>query len=416
MSYAQTVASRDESVRLLPNTRVKNQDTTRVIFLAGDFIPAHEKFEMPDIKGFGGAYMSELQTLPIPPPGSPNGMRHMLYRCTFTPLRTKFKADWETMVHPDQRDAWAKEFIQTINGQETHIKGFIGSDARALKEDGELRPKKSSHLSFKQRYPGHDVRLATRRSQPHGLGGIVEITALQGATQDEIDAVQLFFFPQWEEIKMGLADLPIKMKEMEQHIRTRTLAINSQPWDMEQKGRYLAISKDMLKSCSEFMRTGTQVIELDEQQVKKAEKEGGTAHHSAISEFLLSQLNYQRKGDLIAGQSSAVDKLADIMLKKEESGDALKHRELDIEERKLFLEEVKLGIRNPDGTLKAGPAVEADTDGDGSPDFGTVEDEMFKAREAEVLPRLCGQPKANGEPCERALKDGELSCFQHPIE
>ena len=90
MSYAQ-MALGETAVRPVSNQRIATLETTRVIFFAGDAIPPHEKYEMPEVKGFGGMYLPHVRTLPQ---GSNQASRGMVYRCKFTPLRTKFKPEW----------------------------------------------------------------------------------------------------------------------------------------------------------------------------------------------------------------------------------------------------------------------------------------------------------------------------------
>jgi hypothetical protein len=96
-------------------------------------------------------------------------------------------------------------------------------------------------------------------------------------------------------------------------------------------------------------------------------------------------------------------------------------KQLEIEERKLFLEEVKLGIRNPDGTLVGEKAAVFKTAN--APDVpnmtalgmldAEVNTENVDNPQVSSTIELCGQPKANGEPCARELKEGETACFQH---
>ncbi len=412
MSYAQMATAEviDEPVS---NTRDENLAATRVIWYPGDDIPPHEKHEMSNVKGFGGRYMPQLRTLP-------KNSKGMIYRCKFTALTTRMRPEALAMIPPDVRDYWDKSYEQTtvVDGQAVKqtITGFMGSDLLAAKE-GRFVSRRSSHIAYRKRFPGHDVRMAIQRSMPNGVGGVVEIEALVGSTEQERQAVQNFFFPEWAEIEIGLASLPDTSDELEAHIKRRLSSLKTKTergyvyndgLSVEYAKKLESIGADMLKACEEYKRTGVQVIEKDENAFKSASKVDEAYTHSPISEHLLPQLKYRRKSELITDSSSAVDRLADIMLKKEAGGDAVKLKELEIAERQLFLEEVKLGIRNPDGSMKTPNAA--------TPDVPSTSPVIADDEETEIQSRLCGQPKANNEPCKRVLKPGEMSCFQHPIE
>lgn len=350
----------------------------RVLFMAMDGVTDAEKYELP-FKAHGGMYMPHIAGL--------RETKYMLYRCMFTLLPSFTPiGDWDMMVPPAMRENLSRSFTQTVvtdSGMtEKVVMGFLESK---IDEEGNFKQKRSNHLVFHKRYPGHDVRKATQRSTPHGVGGVVEITALKGATQNELNDVQYFFFPNWDDVKEGLATLPETVQAMTAHIKARVATTENE--------KYKSIAKDMIRSCEEFQRNSLNTIKSDDVIFKTAGEAGHTmVQNSPISEMMLTQTQTRRKNDLLAGDDSAVNRLAAIMEQKEKSGDATALKMLEIEERKLFLEEVKLGIRKPDGSLVTPDKVTENVD---------------------VNVRLCGQPKANGEPCARELKENETACFQH---
>ena len=97
MSYAQMPLEGEMAVAPVSNKRIADLETTSVIFFAGDSIPPHEKYEMPDVKGFGGMYLPHVRTLPQ---GNNHGSRGMVYRCKLTALTTKMKPEWKNMLPP----------------------------------------------------------------------------------------------------------------------------------------------------------------------------------------------------------------------------------------------------------------------------------------------------------------------------
>lgn len=390
----------------------------RVLFMAMDAITDAEKYELP-FKGFGGIHLPHIPGL--------RESKYMLYRCLFTQLPAFTPVgDWDMMVPPEMRTHLARSFSQTVNGQLKTVQGFLESDMRSIKEDGVFKNKRSNHLVFHKRYPGHDARKATQRTAPHGIGGTVEVTALKGASLEEIQEAQMFFFPQWDEIKTGLAELPKTAKEMEAHIHARRADIVSLPPSLQAK--YQSIAQDMLKSVAEFQRHGLNTIKGDEVIYKAAFDKGETGvRNSDASELLLAQTGTRRKSDLLSGDDSAVNRLADIIAKKELGNDEASMKALLLEERKQYTAEIVAGLRERDteeeirlGMRKAAEAPVNEPKIYHSPlekALDTIPADQW-VTEADTIDgstavRTCGAVKANGEACKRELKDGETACFQH---
>jgi len=345
MSYAQVALDRDTVYEPVSNETIAEKRTTRVIFFAGDAIPPHEKFEMEDIKGFGGIYLPHIRTLPQ---GDSHGSKGMVYQCKFTPLKTARKSEWKNMLPPDAREHWDTSFVgvRTEDGRAVKktIHGFQGSNLLAAKK-GKFETEISDHIVHKERYPGDDIRMATMRSVPNGVGGVVEVTDLLGATDEEIKEAQYYFFPNWDRLAAGLETLPNTIDAIEYHIKERIADIGNQLWDADRKRKYTGIGRDMVRSCTEFRRTGSQIIEKDDTALKAAAKDDAQVH-SPISGHLLGQLKIQRKGDLLAGDHSAINRLAEVMEKKESGQGNDKY--FLLEERKQYTAEIAAGLRERD--------------------------------------------------------------------
>ena len=428
MSYAQTALATDVTVRPLNDVATNNLDATRVIFLAGDAIPPHEKYEMPTLKGAGGIFMPELRCLPK----NSNGM---IYQCKFTPLKTVMISDNRSMLEPAAVSAgWSSGYIETVteNGvaRQREVKGFIGSDLEAARK-GQFVQTESDHIVYQKRYAGQDLKMATERRPGNTIGGVVHIQALIGATDAEIEEVQYFFFPDWYDVVNGLASLPTSIDGVESHIRSRIAAI--QTLEPSKQKTYRSIGNDMLKSCTEFRRTGISAIQKDEKSAKVASEKDPDQTVSAISEHLLGQTGVQRKGDLLQGDHNAINKLAEVMLHKENGNTAsgmsdaevaLRMRELDLKEREIALQErtspegvaesvTRSGYVNtnppsyvePESVLTVS-SLEPITADEFLVDFDK------RAGVITAAPAICGKPTANGE-CKRELKDGEVTCWQH---
>lgn len=407
----------------ISNQTIQDLKTVRVAFFAGDDVGSIEKYEMPSVKGFGGLFLPHIKTLPKENKG-------MLYRCQLTPLKTAMIPQPYLMLAPGERDNWAKSFTQSNaienpdgTWRDKVINGFTESNAAVIKETKEFATRSNDFQVYKERYPGHDIQEITRRSEPHGAGGVVEVTALKGATQAEIDAAQLFFFPDWPEIAAGTAFLPDTERELREYINGRIKTIGFE-CPIELRAQYMQIGQAMLKSCTEFRQAYLTTFQKNEIIMKDSAAKGNTgASYHPRTEDAMRMLEYRRKDDIVAGDSSSVDRLARIMEQKEIGDNALEMKRLELQERELHLREVEAGIRKPEPiapvvsapfvSTNVGPPVESvitTTYQEG--DSVTVID----AVNFDTGTRICGQPKADQTPCQRTLKENETACFQHSGE
>lgn len=403
--------------------------TPRVLFFAGDALTDTEKRNLPFMEP-GGIYLPDVKCL--------RSTKGMLYKCALTLLPPfRMIPDAKAMLGPNRAQLeFQDSFTQTIVGAdgshtEKEIKGFPVTVQDSIKE-GVFATKQSDHIVYKKRYAAHDVALATKRRLPHGPGGVVEITALKGATQAEVSEAQLFFFPNWADIKAGKEKLPERVRDIQSHIEARKQAIEIE-LPLDKHGKYHSIANDMLRSCTEFIRTSNETVRSDAHIVQNAVSKGlaGQVVHSSKSEKFMEQTGTQRKEDLLSGEAASVGELAREMREERLANSKVKEKELELKERELFLREVELGIRKPDGTLAAAasvpyvsnavepiPAVTTTTtvaptvhvDGvqvDGEEAVGVI------PMTVGIETRVCGKPTAAGTACERPLKDDEEACFQH---
>lgn len=337
---------------LLPDDTTADLETSRVIFFAGDALTDREKYQMPAIKGAGGMYRPELKTLPYL--GEGNGSRGMIYKCRLTTLSKRMIPEWDNMLPPGERKHWKAGFNQTVmrDGKlvQEKIVGFKESNLQEAKK-GNFQTVTSGHLRYKERYPGTDIRKALQRFYPNGVGGVVEITALKGASPLAIREAQLFFFPDWKEVEAGTKELPRKIKVLEAHIKERKVAVSDQDWSLERKQKYVQIADQMLQSCALFRQSAQEAIEHDEITVKDSATKGNTIGHSHASETLLSQIDYMRKSDLITHENTSVGELAQEMREdrkaRQVQADAdAETRRIEAENKRmeLMIEMKKIGI------------------------------------------------------------------------
>ena len=392
-------------------------ETPRVLFFAMDALTDQEKREAP-FKAFGGMYMPHIATL--------QDTQHMLYRCQLTQLPPfKMIGEWDMMLPPDDRKHWARSFTQTVmvNGEPKQqvINGFLESDARSIREDGVFKNKRSNHLVFTKKYAAHDARAATARPTGNQVGGVVEITALLGATSLEVREAQYYFFPKWDAIRMGAELLPTTTKGVEAHLKARIADIANQLWDDAKKAKFISIGNDMLRSVTEFTYTAVSAIRGDAIAAKEAFNKGETtARPSAASDKFIEQTGEKRKDDLLTGENSALNELTAEMRAERAEKAEREAKMLLLEERKQYTAEVTAGLRERDldeevrlGMRKAESPIFTPKD---APQAETTPVDVITTRSPEGSPemdiRVCGAPTAGGE-CKRTLDEGQSACWQH---
>jgi len=423
------------------NMSMAELETPRVLFFAMDTISDREKRQL-DFKEFGGIHLPHIKTL---------GNKGMLYRCQLTRLpKYRNVPEWVNMLGPNSSIQTETSFVQTFVqdgvAKEKEINGFMMSDPSADRENGEFKLKRSNHIVYRKRYAAQDAAAATRRpTMGNAPGGVVEITALKGASPAEVNEAQLFFFESWDDIKRGKSFLPKTVDATERLIKSRVEKIALQDWDEAKKQKFYKIGQEMVTSCNEYARRAKEAIRSDETIVKDGAIHGasGTIHHSDISEQYLEQTGTRRKEDLLTGEASSVAELSRLMLAKEQAETERAEKALLLEERKQYTAEIAAGLRERDeqeeirlGIRKATapPAEIIDhptQDDDINPRYkdmtaeqivddieNQVLTEIFNKGDGQSLgiitdTRLCGQPTANGS-CARVLKLNEERCWQHP--
>jgi len=334
------------STTAISNLEEQSKEVKRVVFFAGDAITPTEKYEMPEVKAGGGIYLPHMRT--VHPTSSP-ATQGMIRRCKFTSMQVAMELQNEQMLPPWDRKSYPQAYIRTVadengNAKQETVSGFLGSDAAALKE-GVFKNVRQSDVRYSKVYPGDEINRITQRSQPNGVGGVVEIQALKGASASEIEEAQHYFFQDWDDIVRGVEALPHTIKETEALIKARIADIDNQLWDEGQKQQYRSIGRDMLQSCEQFALSSLQIVEKDEVIKKEADTKGVVAPHSAISEHLLSQIDRKRKGEIMSGEFSATNDLVKEMRADRDSSNAMKAKELELREQELEIRKMELQLQ-----------------------------------------------------------------------
>ncbi len=168
----------------------------------------------------------------------------------------------------------------------------------------------------------------------------------------------------------------------------------------------------MLKSCTTFRISALEIVEKDDIVKQDAAKNGVTAPHSPVSEHLLPQIEYKRKGDLLAGEANSTAELVREMQADRKAAASGRDRELDLRAQELEIK--KLEIQRE--ILRLSQVPQSVTVTEPVTDTVSVDIPVPPAVLEPILPvdaRLCGHPTANGT-CQRELKENEENgCWQH---
>ena len=397
---------RDLGTTRIRNARTEQMSEPRVLFFAGDDVLSNEKHFNPEWKGFGGMYMPHIRTL------KKSVNKGMLYRCKFTRIETVMQDEPVAMLHPQDRGYWDTSFTtQEFDITTGTYNPVTKTGFKQVRLDPEAPPHQktvvgtvdSPHVVFKPRYPEPDVKLATKVNQPNGTAGVVEIVALRGAPLAEVQEAQSFFFPEWIDIQKGNTDLPPTIRELENHIQNRIAAIPTD-WSREKQNKYRMIGTDMLKSCTEFRIGAEAYLKFVEDADREAKVKGLAYPYPEKASIFGALCELKRKDDLVAGESSSVDRLARAMESRDSKELELRQKELELKERELALKERELGLGKVDTAKEYAvnetktPFKATDVDTSLTPEYGQY---------------VCGRAKANGEPCGRTVDVEGQPCFQH---
>ncbi len=419
------------------NDRIAQMSQPRVLFFAGDDILPNEKQFNPEWKGFGGIFMPHIRTL------KQTVNKGMLYRCKFTQLTMKYIDEPKDMLAPGDRSNWHTEFTKTQynpltqQNENVTVKGFqqMQMTRESNPHDRTLdRMLTATHTVYKQRYPDEDIREALKVNPPNGTRGVVEISALRNASLQEVMDAQLFFFPKWKEIQKGDERLPETIRELENHINRRIEAISQEIFDPTMKNTYRMIGSDMLRSCTEFRIGGMDYLKNLEDAANEAKYAGRPYSYPVKGTLFGEMLEVKRKDDLVAGDSSAVDRLARVM-ESNMSGQNLEAQRLELElireknrAAELALETAKLPTVSVPFVQTVGcPVVESVTtvtEGEGftyqisqadaeSPyGVNTLVSPLAQPVEAPTTYR-CGRTKKDGEICATFVTSEGEACRHH---
>lgn len=357
----------DTSEEIGRNDELLRKSKNRFVFFAGNVIDTLFALSKP-YTAFGGVYLPHIRCL------NNKVNRGMVYQCEITALKPRMTGINRNFLAPGDRDGWEESYT---------LKNGVFNPSSGWEDVLITDPLKV--LVYKRKaLPGNDVRKITRPFGQFGVSGVVEITALAGKTEREAQELQLFYFPDWSEIKKGKIRLPQTVKGLGNHLKTRlSEAVILGDSVLIQTGR------EMLKSVTLYQQWGAAFLKRIEGSMNTAKQHGIPYEYPYLGEIVLSQLEQQRKDDLAqAGANSQAELVGALTAQN-----TLKQAELELEKEKLALEREKLELEK----LRLG------------------EQKNVMAFPSNAV---CADFNARGEACKakvvRQDEEGQFYCASHP--
>lgn len=331
-----------------------NREATRYLFFPGDVLPPSQKRERPDLRTGGEYYGQQFKTL--------IRSKGLIRRCQITPLEIGFDFMSDEMIGDDAN-------LHVVTTVEHNVPGR-----------GVMQAAPAGKLNGIKIYPGDEIKGILQGERNNTSKGIVELTQLAGVEFSEFRAsgLQEQIFPDWQKITAGVANIPTKISELQLHFEGRKAQF--------QDKSIRDLIDGMLASCDQYRTWGLNYLKFSSQLVRLPANHGFVHTYSELAEMLFEQLEVRRE-DMMSTDRD----LAEIMAKANAGNN------ISSAETQALLAKMTELLTHVVGQAPA----------------KNVGVETVPVEAVPVDVRVCGKPKANGEPCTRTLEAGEMACFQH---
>ena len=338
-----------QSQAIIPDN--KTRATSRFVFFAGDVITSTEKYAVPE-RNLGGVELEMFHTLKesgkeIYARPELTDIGGLLYRCAITELRAFYLPINRNMVDPKALEAGGR-----------YVTGYVKPNGRYNASTGKYEDiyigGPDSSCVYAEIYPGDEVFRIVQATNDLKPGGIVEIAALAGKTQEEKHAVQLHFFPNWNDIQLGNDEFPARLKALRSQLVTKLGEAGV--------GNILRPSgAQMIRSCDEFRLWGLRYLKAWRKIVAAADKELDSPinGYNDLAEMLFEMLEVKREDQLSQADAAneSIDRLADVLINRLTAGQPATATKADIPAfdptdpriQALIQEQVKLALAGVQG-------------------------------------------------------------------
>jgi hypothetical protein len=235
----------DDIPREVAQARV-NREANRYLFFPGDVLTPQQKRERPDLRIGGEYYGQQYKTL--------YRSKGLVRRCQITPM---------VKAYDDLNDDQIGDSPLTV----------------------EIRSLSSGvPLNRVRVYPGDEITGILQGERNNTSKGVVELTDLIGVELNVFgeSKLQEFIFPEWEQIKLGVAVLPAKLSELQKQIDARLQATSDDT--------IRNIIRQMLSACEIYRTWGIRYLKISSDLVKLQFNNGFSHTHSELAEMLFEQL------------------------------------------------------------------------------------------------------------------------------
>lgn len=328
----------------------------RVVLYVGDMTSLRDK----QVKQYslGGRHTPEAMTVP----------GKFLVRCALTPLAEAMLGVSKNLVHPDERKNYIQAYRKTnvFNPATGRFEDLVVGASGASKD-----------LIFKKIFPAREVGQIAYQ-QP--ADGTIEIEGLR--TIAELKAVQLHYFPNWNQILSGKEKLPATNEELKAHIIERQA--------MAPQGSVLwNVGEKYLLACDQYALWGKGYLERQTAVVEEAKKKpGAPGRYSEEAESLFKQLGLTRQDALVEVQAAQAKRTEDKVDKIGDAVGLLAQIVANQEAAKIQPQPQQQQQQTPPNIVQNPPI--AQTCGD------------------------LGGTKGDGSPCGKPAVNGVERCAQHP--
>lgn len=263
----------------------------RYIFTVGDLIPLGVKAANPAWAQGGFLRPSSLTLM---------YKTGFIQRFEITELRSFMASQSAGTVHPERR----QDAIRTYQTAGTNAAGEYEEKTLGIRPDGT-----HDGLLRKQFYPSQEVG-----SIAHQQDGLVEMPVTNSY---EAFMAQTFLFPNWHQVKTGLATMPRMIEQIKQYFHKRLALVQDphtgQLTDFPNAELLRKVTLTAIRSCDLYISWGTAAVKAANDAFEAAKLKGVSWSYPEQAEMLFDQLNLQRKDNLVQEQANKLDKLADAM-------------------------------------------------------------------------------------------------------
>lgn len=257
---------------------------SKYVFFAGDLIAPAVKATNPHW-AFGGVLRPNSLTLAY--------RTGYVRRCEITPLRQNMVSENKVNVPPAARPHMISGYTVQVG---TEIKQY-GVDSNG-QPDGLLR------TAF---YPADEISTLTGQ-----VDGLIEMPVKNAA---ELERAQLFLFPNWEAISIGIESLPEKLGELRAYFQGRLK-------EAQQSGDafLIAVTNAALQSCFNFQTWGQTQINSANSLYDTAKAKGWAIGYGGTAEMLFTQLGMPRRDNAEQETSSKFERLIEVLAASQGAG------------------------------------------------------------------------------------------------